>query len=82
LAGDLQPSLHHKGTYERGNVVRVVPQLWDLALAVPSTLSQLTATTSHIKNATNITTKIGPESTSVKTSKCTNVNEEACNIMK
>jgi len=63
-------------------VGRVVPQLWDLALAVPSTLSQLTAITSHIKNATNTTTKKGPESTSIKTSKCTNVNEEVNNIIK
>jgi hypothetical protein len=31
--------------------------LWGLALAVPSMMSQLTATTSHIKNATNATTK-------------------------
>jgi hypothetical protein len=37
----------------------VVPQLWALALAVPSMMSQLTATTSHIKNATNATTKRG-----------------------
>jgi len=81
LAGDLQPSLHHKGTYERGNVGRVVPQLWDLGLAVPSTLSQLTATISHIKNATNTITKKGPESNSIRTSKCTNVNEEVNNTM-
>jgi hypothetical protein len=48
---------HHKEPYERGNVGTVVPQLWALALAVPSTMSQLTATTGHIKNATNTTTK-------------------------
>jgi len=82
LAGDLQPSLQHKGTYEWGNVGTVVPQLWDLGLAVPSTLSQLTATTSHIKNATNTITKKGPESTSIRTSKCTNINEKVNNIMR
>jgi hypothetical protein len=54
------------GIYERENVGTVVPQLWALALAVLATMSQLTATTSHIKNATNTTTKRGPESTLIK----------------